>query len=93
MRELTIDDFARHRGKQLPVNGPDGAVELKLVHVQELPGSSRAGGAFRLEFHGPLQPFLPQAIYGFDLGGERADIFIVPLGPVGEGMRYEAIFF
>ena len=93
MRELTIDDFARHRGKPFRVDLQGRPVELKLMHVQELPPSGRAAGSFRLEFHGPLQPFLPQGIYPFQLGQERPGIFIVPLGSAGEAMRYEAIFY
>lgn len=92
MRDLTIDDFARHRGKPMTVDGHSGAVQLKLMHVQELPPSGRAAGAFRLEFHGPLQPFLPQGVYPFHLGRERPGIFIVPIGPAGDAMRYEALF-
>ena len=93
MRELTIDDFKRHRGKPFKVDANGGLVELVLKHVQELPGSGRAAGSFRLEFHGPLQSFLPQGTYPFHLGSERAGIFIVPIGPAEQAMRYEAIFF
>ena len=92
MRELTVDDFARHRGKPFQVDVQNGTVDLKLMHVQELPASGRTGGAFRLEFHGPLQSFLPQGTYPFHLGRERAGIFIVPIGPAGDVMRYEALF-
>ena len=92
MRDLTIDDFARHRGKAMTVDGQNGSVELKLIHVQELPRSGRAAGSFRLEFHGPLQSFLPQGVYPFHLGGDRPGIFIVPIGPTGDAMRYEALF-
>ena len=93
MRELTIDDFRKHRGQSLKVDTQVGAVELKLVHVQDLPASGRAGGSFRLEFHGPLQPYLAQGTYAFHLGRERPAIFMVPLGPTAENMRYEAIFY
>lgn len=48
---------------------------------------------FSLTFRGPLTPVLPQHIYHLehaDIGG--FDIFLVPIGPDHEGMRYEAIF-
>jgi hypothetical protein len=94
MRPLTIDDFAPRRGKAVRVKAAGGQVlEMKLVEVQALPSSVREGGAFRLEFHGPLQPILPQATYRFDLGGEGGDIFIVPLGQTPQATRYEAIFY
>ena len=92
MRDLTIDDFARHRGKPFKVDVEGGATELRLAHVQELPGSGRSAGSFRLEFHGPLDSFLQQGTYPFHLGSERAGIFIVPIGPAGQAMRYEALF-
>lgn len=93
MRELTIGDFAPRRGKAIMVEVQGGAIPLVLKHVQPLPPSGRIGGSFRLEFHGPLQSFLPQATYSFVLGTERMGIFIVPLGPSAEAMRYEALFF
>lgn len=92
MRDLTIDDFRKHRGQPMKVDTQIGPVELQLIHVQELPASGRSAGSFRLEFHGPLQPFLPQGTFAFHLGRERPGIFMVPLGPAGDKMRYEALF-
>jgi hypothetical protein len=93
VRELTIADFAPRKGKKLRLNAGGHVVELVLAEVQALPPSGRNGGAFRLEFHGPIQPILPQATYRFDLGGEESDIFIVPVGQSPQAIRYEAIFF
>ena len=92
-RELTIDDFARKRGQAFPVEANGGRVDLTLRHVQELPGSGRQGGSFRLEFLGPQNSYLPQGTYPFHLGSLRIGIFIVPLGATEAGVRYEAIFF
>ena len=93
-RTLTFGDFAPHRGKPFKVEAQNGAIQLLLTEAQELPGSIRDGGAFRLEFHGPRQPTLPQGTYRFLVGGQPAEIFIVPIGPAaGEKLRYEAIFF
>ena len=91
--ELTIDDFRPRLGHSFQVETANGALDLLLSQVQELPKSGRAGGSFRLEFHGPLQPLLVQAIYIFHVGRNRCPIFIVPLGPLGPKMRYEAIFY
>jgi hypothetical protein len=93
MRVLTITDFAPRKGSAFKVKAGGHVLELKLAEVQELPSSGREGGAFRLEFHGPPQPMLPQSIYRFDLGGEGSDIFIVPVGQTPQAIRYEAIFF
>ena len=56
------------------------------------PGSSRSAGSFRLEFRGPCDPILPQAIYHFRREAEFADIFIVPVGQDARGTLYEALF-
>lgn len=93
MRDLTIDDFAHRIGKAFAVEAGGGSLPLTLAQAQELPLSGRPGGSFRLEFGGPAQPILPQAIYPFRIDGEQHDIFIVPIGPKADGMRYEAIFF
>ena len=37
-------------------------------------------------------PLLPRTLHGQE-GGERFDIFIVPVGREPNGIRYEAIFF
>ncbi|HWT11376.1 MAG TPA: hypothetical protein VN231_01335 [Allosphingosinicella sp.] len=92
MRELSIDDFVPRRGKPVEVDTTLGPIPLLLAKVQPLPSSGRAAGSFRLELHGPLQPFLPQGTYAFLLGKERCPIFMVPLGPTGPAMRYEALF-
>ena len=91
--ELSIDDFRPRMGQTIPIETTSGPVQLKLVQAQELPASGRAAGSFRLEFHGPLQPFLVQASYVFRIGRSRCPIFIVPLGPAGPAMRYEAVFY
>ena len=92
-RVLTITDFAPHRGQAFGVQTAQGSLPLLLVQAQELPGSIRDGGGFRLEFHGPLQPALGQGMYRMQIGGQPTDIFIVPIGTTPQQMRYEAIFF
>jgi hypothetical protein len=93
VRTLTMNDFAPRLGKPFSVEAQNGAIQLLLVEAQELPGSIRDGGAFRLEFHGPRLPTLGQGTYRFLVGGQPVEIFIVPIGPAGEKLRYEAVFF
>ena len=48
---------------------------------------------FSLLFRGPVDPFLSQGTYRLDHAELGAlDIFLVPIGPDAEGMRYEAVF-
>ena len=93
MRELTWDEFADSAGMVYSVENGEKHVELVLDRVEELPSAGRAAGSFRLEFLGPSDPVLPQAIYPFRRGDEVLDIFIVPTGRESSGIRYEAIFF
>jgi hypothetical protein len=93
MRELTWDDFADAAGTTYAIEVGDDRVDLTLDRLEQLPHSPRATGAFRLEFLGPLERVLPQAIYPFSLEGEPVEIFIVPIAREAAGIRYEAVFF
>ncbi|HEY0314623.1 MAG TPA: hypothetical protein VGC56_19270 [Allosphingosinicella sp.] len=86
-------DFEGAVGESWEVDGPEGTiVPLTLEVVQPLPRATREGGAFRLEWSGPGDLVLPQATYAFSRGGERSDIFIVPIARVEDRIRYEALF-
>src|SRR4051794_10341037 len=75
-------------------------VRLELMEVQELaregpvpPAFVQARTPFSLVFHGPRDFLLPQRIYHLEhatLGS--FDLFLVPLGPQAQSMRYEAVF-
>ena len=93
MRELTWDEFADAAGTIFSIEDEEGRVELALDRADELPSAGRAAGSFRLEFLGPLDPVLPQAIYPLRNGEDLFEIFIVPIGREPGGTRYEAIFF
>lgn len=90
MGDLTVSDFAEGQEYAVAVDGE--TVTLSLGRVQVLEQAMRAGGGFRLEFLGPADPILPQAIYPFAGQGETKDIFIVPVGRDAQATRYEAIF-
>lgn len=91
-RSLTLADFTPRVGKRVEVQAGPTRVPLTLGAAQGLPDSGRAGGSFRLEFFGPLDALLGQGTFAFQLGRESFNIFIVPLGPTPNGMRYEALF-
>lgn len=86
--KIFADCLHTHFSLEAPANvGP-----LELVAVNEANYSPRVEN-FSLLFRGPLAPVLPQRIYHLkhDTLGS-VEIFLVPLGPDGEGMQYEAIF-
>ena len=93
MRALTWDEFADAAGSLYIVTVGEEQIELTLDRAVELASAGRAGGSFQLEFLGPTDPVLPQAIYPFRRGKDAFEIFIVPVRRDSEGTRYEAIFY
>jgi hypothetical protein len=92
MQELRWTDFDGQEGMVYQVETEGGAFALALEAAVELPPSGRAEGSFRLEFRGPVDPILPQAIYRFRRDDEFGDIYIVPVGRDATGTLYEAVF-
>lgn len=99
-RWLTVDLFVDRVGEEFVVSAPGGpVVPMVLSHALEgtEPGGPGPDGEerrqFSLWFRGPAVPRLPQATYDVDHAGlGRIALFLVPLGPDGEGLRYEAAF-
>ncbi len=95
---LTVEDFAAHLGQPFAIDLGTEVEPLVLTLIEAEPietsqdlGERRA--PFSLVFRGPGEPALTQRIYPLDnetLG--RLEIFLVPIGPDDEGMRYEAVF-
>lgn len=101
LQELTLDAFVPHIGGRFRIFlSADRAIEAELVEAralseqtgpQESPARKRV--PFSLVFRTPGSDYAPQQIYRVEhdtLGSY--DIFLVPIGPDGTGMRYEAIF-
>ena len=94
MHDLTVDDFVARLNTTFTVSRGPVQWLFSLVEATSR-GSGRAGARapFALLFHGPAAPILPQAMYRFEHPAlPPLDIFIVPVGPEGDAMRYEAIF-
>jgi len=96
--DMTCERFASCLNQTFSLER-EGADPLRLELIQADPKGQfdperDERQAFALLFRGPAEPILPQAIYPLEnatLG--RMEIFLVPLGPDGEGgARYEAIF-
>jgi hypothetical protein len=89
--------FARHVGETFRLRAGAGAdVDLDLVEAKSgrrpAPGAA-PGRPFSLLFRSRGPAPLPQRIYRLEhpaLG--VLDLFLVPLGPEGGGMRFEAVF-
>lgn len=92
-RQVTLGDFEHRVGKTFTVQAGGHNLPMLLRACQHLPGSKRDGGAFRLEFSGPLNPRLGQGTFAFHIDHDQFGIFIVPLGPGQRSMRYEAVYF
>jgi hypothetical protein len=95
LERLTVDDFKDRVGETFRATTAEGrSLTLTLTSVDELsapPGAART--PFSLEFRDEEQDHVSQqtvAIEHADMGA--FDLFVVPLGPSPEGMRYEAIF-
>jgi hypothetical protein len=79
---------------RLHVEG-SAAVDVVLTDAAELPmASARPGRApFSLVFSGPPATVYPQATYRLEHPGLGVfELFLVPIGADGEGVRYEAVF-
>ena len=98
LENFTVATFAERLGDPFRVRLDDGStLELRLASATAAPttpsDAPRARPQFSIVFHGPLEPVLPQRIYRLEheeLGG--AELFIVPIGPEGGAMQYEAVF-
>ncbi len=94
LENLKVEDFAGRVGETFRLDPPeDGPLELELTEARGEGGDSHSRQPFSLVFRGPAEPILLQRIWRLehaDLGA--LEIFLVPIGPDGKGMRYEAVF-
>ena len=97
---LTSADFSPYLNQTFRIHAESSrSLEAELIEVSELgPDPTRdeevlRKRAFSIVLRGPREPLLPQRIYQVEheeLG--MLGLFLVPIGPDGEGMRYEAVF-
>ena len=92
---LTSDDFEPLLHGEFAVSLEGTPITLTLLAVDVMEERHSPPGArlsFSLIFQGPLEPLLPQGVYALRSEALGAlDLFIVPLGPVEEGQRYEIV--
>ncbi len=92
--QLQYATFAEQLGSAFTIYyGADATLEVHLVSATEQRAPTAAGHAFQLIFQSDVHEHLPQGsfLFGHPVLGEQ-QIFIVPIGPNAQGMRYEAIF-
>lgn len=92
MRAYRLEEFTARESETFEVVIGEETLPLSLARVRALPDTGREGGAFVLDWKGPSEPVLPQAIYTFRHGGEEYEIFIVPIAQNSDGTKYEAVF-
>ena len=95
---LAVGVFAARLGQAFRIRFQDGSsLDLELAEVEDLGTRPTAAGplsTYSLRFRTPGEMrFAPQGTYRVEHGElEPLEIFLVPLGPDANGMRYEAIF-
>ena len=100
LETFTLETFQPLVGERFEIAADESSIDVVLAEANatQADGEPDApnGGArrpFSIVFRGPLEPILPQRIYPFrqdKLGS--FELFIVPIGPDDDGMRYEAVF-
>lgn len=89
---LAIDQFLPLKDADFELKAA-GGIALKLVRIDNVGDSGRAGGAFSLLFGAPKGTTLPQAIYQVAHPSFGVmEIFLVPVGALAGGVGYQAIF-
>jgi hypothetical protein len=95
---LPLDTWRALVGKPFRLHaGADRSFDFELIEARDIGGRPAASGEFlpcySLVFRGPESGLVPQATYRIENEGIGAlEVFLVPVGPDGAGIRYEAIF-
>lgn len=96
LEALKVGDFSGRVGEEFRVAAGEAVVPLVLTEVTDLArpeGPSPRRKPFSLVFRGPFRPQLAQRTWPLEHASfGRLEIFLVPIGPDAEGMRYEAVF-
>ena len=96
-KHFTHTDFEKHVNQMFRTAIEEISIDLELIEcgrietAQPITGDMRE--PFSLVFRGPMQPVLNQRVFRLEhaeMG--QLDVFLVPIGPDNEGMRYEAVF-
>lgn len=96
LETFTCATFEPHLGDLFRLGAGDGqGADLVLIEAAVLPTSAadRLRPPFSIIFRGPPGPLISQGIHRLEHTGIGTfDLFLVPIGPDADGMRYEAVF-
>lgn len=90
MHKLTLDVFKPLIDQSFSVGTSD--VELKLAEAKALGHGVRDGGSFCLVFVAPEGTGIGQGMLRLSCKGQEFELFLVPIGPFGDGQGLEAVF-
>jgi hypothetical protein len=97
LETFKVGMFAPRLGETFRIQTAESQwVVMTLVEAVALDDSAAPEGRrapFSIVFRGPRDPVLPQRTYRVEHEAIGAfDLFLVPIGPDREGMRYQAVF-
>lgn len=93
--ELTHESFRPRLGQAFQLEVGAEGVPVELIEATAFPGRGSPAGRdpFALVFRGPRSLCAGQGTYTLRHEALGAlELFLVPIGPDGEGMRLEAVF-
>ena len=94
---LTRDDFSKRLNQKFRVTAGETTLECELVECRPILESREVEEGrrepFSVIFRGPMEPVMAQQTWHLENDEMGAlEIFLVPIGPDQQGMRYEAVF-
>lgn len=87
-----FEGFEGRVGTAFIVESADDPIELRLDEAEDRGRTPWGSDAFSLIFSGSSDRPLDQAIHRLSAEDGAIEIFLVPLGPEGDRMRYQAVF-
>ncbi len=90
MRDVELNDFKPLVGERFSVEGSDRSVIL--AEAKAFGHGEREGGAFSLVFVAEEGIEIGQGTLRLNFDGRSFDLFLIPIGPFGDGHGLEAVF-
>jgi len=94
LESFEVETFESRLGETFRIQADTEWVEATLTEATPVgEGTEGRRAPFSIVLRVPGDRVLPQQIYGVAHAGiGEFELFLVPIGPDGEGMRYEAVF-